>query len=87
MLEEGDDESIIGMLQSAYEGVTQKRAKKALKELRRTGFAELPAVRRTVDAPEVRTLAPDGDFYSQVMLPIRSVVLIASGELTTRRNN
>jgi len=74
MLEQGDDESVIGMLQSAYEGVTQKRAKKALKELKRTGFAELPAVRRTVDAPEVRTLAADGDFLfpSYVTDPQRS---------------
>ena len=58
-----DDEAIISSLKAAFDGVTDKRAKKALKDLRKLGIAELPTVRRTVDAPEVRTLAPDGDFF------------------------
>ena len=33
-----------------------------MKSLRDTGFAELPIVRRQVDAPDVKTLAPDGDW-------------------------
>jgi len=58
----GEDEVIINLLQTAFPGVTPKRAKRALKELRKKGSAELPIVRRQIDAPEVKTLAPDGDF-------------------------
>ena len=59
---ENDDE-LIALLEATFPGVTKKRAKKALKELRKNGEAELPIVRRQVDAPEVKTLAPDGDFF------------------------
>lgn len=58
-----NDDDLIYLLQSTFPGVTKKRAKKALKDLRKTGEAELPIVRRQVDAPEVKTLAPDGDFF------------------------
>ena len=59
---ENEDE-LIALLQATFPGVSNKRAKKALKELRKNGEAELPIVRRQVDAPEVKTLAPDGDFF------------------------
>ena len=59
---ENDDE-LVALLEATFPGVTKKRAKKALKELRKNGEAELPIVRRQVDAPEVKTLAPDGDFF------------------------
>ena len=58
-----DDEELIALLQATFEGTTKKRAKKAIKELRKDGVAELPIVRRQVNAPEVKTLAPDGDFF------------------------
>lgn len=58
-----DDEQLIQQIKIAFDGVTDKRAKKAVKQLRKTGQAELPTVRRKVDAPEVKTLAPDGDFF------------------------
>jgi hypothetical protein len=57
------DEELILLLQNVFEGVTEKRAKKALKDLRKKGTAELPVVRRQVNAPDVKTLAPDGDFF------------------------
>ena len=57
------DEELILLMQNVFDGVTEKRAKKALKELRKNGVAELPVVRRQVNAPEVKTLAPDGDFF------------------------
>jgi len=74
MLDEGKDEEIMVMLQAAYDGVTDKRAKKAIKELRKFGTAEIPAVKRSVDAPELKTLSPDGDFFfpSYVTDPQRS---------------
>jgi len=63
-IQEGkSDEDLIVLLQATFEGTTKKRAKKALKELRKDGETELPIVRRQVNAPEVKTLAPDGDFF------------------------
>ena len=63
-VQEGNsDEELILLLQNVFEGVTEKRAKKALKDLRKKGTAELPVVRRQVNAPDVKTLAPDGDFF------------------------
>lgn len=59
---EMDDELVL-LIQNIFPGTTPKRAKKAIKELRKTGVAELPVVRRQVNAPEVKTLAPDGDFF------------------------
>jgi len=56
------DEQIIELLKGTFPGVTTRRAKAALKTLRKKGVAQLPVVRRQVDAPEVKTLAPDGDF-------------------------
>ena len=58
-----DDDELIVLLQATFDGTTKKRAKKALKDLRKTGVAELPIVRRQVNAPDVKTLAPDGDFF------------------------
>jgi len=57
-----NEDQMISMLQKTFDGVTVKRAKKALSELADVGSAELPVVRRQVNAPEVKTLAPDGDF-------------------------
>jgi len=56
------DEGVVEILQLALEGVNDERAIKAVKELRETGSAELPMVQRQINAPEVLTLAPDGDF-------------------------
>ena len=56
------DDQIIELLKGTFPGVTTRRAKAALKTLRKKGVAQLPVVRRQVDAPEVKTLAPDGDF-------------------------
>jgi len=57
-----NEDQMISMLQKTFDGVTVKRAKKALAELADVGSAELPVVRRQVNAPLVKTLAPDGDF-------------------------
>jgi len=57
-----NEDQMVSMLQRTFDGVTVKRAKKALAELADVGSAELPVVRRQVNAPEVKTLAPDGDF-------------------------
>ncbi len=57
-----NEDQMVAMLQQTFDGVTVKRAKNALAELADVGSAELPVVRRQVNAPEVKTLAPDGDF-------------------------
>tara|TARA_R110000765_G_scaffold3045_5_gene9560 strand:+ start:2971 stop:5070 length:2100 start_codon:yes stop_codon:yes gene_type:complete len=57
------DNEITALIQAAFDGISTSRAKKALKDLKETGKAELPVVRRQIDAPEVKTLAPDGDFF------------------------
>jgi len=63
-IQEGtNDDDLVALLQATFEGTSPKRAKKALKELRKDGETELPVVRRQINAPEVKTLAPDGDFF------------------------
>ena len=56
-----NDEIVIQQMQAAVQ-VSEANAKKALEELRETGVAEVPTVRRQINAPEVKTVAPDGDF-------------------------
>lgn len=62
VMDGANDEEIVELLKTTFDGVTTKKAKKSLKELRKTGSTELPVVRRQIDAPEIKTLAPDGDF-------------------------
>ena len=68
------EEDMVNLLKQFFPGVTDKKAKKAIKQLAQTGTAELPIVRREVDAPDVKTLSPDGDFFfpSYVTDPQRS---------------
>ena len=44
ILEGGADDQLIQMLMGQFKGVTEKKAKKALKDLRKTGMAEFPVV-------------------------------------------
>lgn len=62
MSKENDDE-IIDMFLSVYPDSPRKRMKKALNDLRKTGQAEIPVVRQSVNHPYVETLSPDGDFF------------------------
>jgi|TARA_B110001452_G_scaffold247693_1_gene233913 hypothetical protein len=57
------DEEVEQVLMLSFEGLTKKKAKKAVQELRKKGVAQLPVVRRQVNAPEIKTLSPDGDFF------------------------
>ena len=57
------DNELVSTIQLVFPTVSTKRAKKAIKDLRKTGKAILPVVQRQIDAPEVKTLAPDGDFF------------------------
>ena len=69
-----DDEAIVGMIQTAFPSLSEKRAKRAIKELRKIGIAEIPIARTTVDCPVVHSCAPDGEviFPPYVTDPQRS---------------
>lgn len=58
-----DDEYLTVLMMNAFNGVTEEKAKNAIKELREIGETVLPIVRRQVNAPLVQTLSPDGDFF------------------------
>lgn len=74
ILDGSDDEVIVAMLQQASPDITPKRAKKAIAQLRKTGSADIPIPRLSVDCPIVHTCAPDGEvlFPSYVTDPQRS---------------
>ncbi len=57
------DEDVAALLITAFPSATEARAMRAIKDLRSDGVAELPVIRREIDAPQVKTLAPDGDFF------------------------
>ena len=58
-----DDSTILSMFAQAFPDVSAKRAKKALRDIRKTGEAEIPVPRTSVDCPIVHALAPDGDIF------------------------
>lgn len=61
---EGDsDDRVLQVMAQIFPTMSKKRGKKALRDLRKTGFAELPMVRRQVDCPCVLTLAPEYDVF------------------------
>jgi hypothetical protein len=59
------DDQVVAMLLQAFPGLKEKRARKALNDLRKVGVAEIPIKKRLVDRPCVKTLSPDGE----VILP------------------
>lgn len=62
MVMSGDsDDKLVQLMKQMFNGVSDKKAKKAIKSLRKTGFAELPIVRRSVDCPCVESRDPSGD--------------------------
>jgi hypothetical protein len=63
ILEGTDDAAVTALLQQQFQGVNAKRAKKALAQLRKTGAAELPVVRQSVNRPHVCAQAPDGEVF------------------------
>ena len=63
IIEGKNDDDIIKMLKSVYPDLVDKRAKKALKDLREKGTGEIPVSRLSVDRPFLQTCAPDGDVF------------------------
>ena len=61
ILDGSDDTGVIGMLKSVFPDLKDRRAKKAIEELRTKGTCELTVSRRDIDRPCIKTCAPDGD--------------------------
>lgn len=62
-LDEERDEESVEYLKTQFEFVNEKVAKRALKQLRKTGFAELPVAETSIDEPVVSTKAPDSEIF------------------------
>ena len=54
---------LVTLLMRVFDGLTESKAKKSIKELRKNGKTKIPIVKRQVNCPDVRTLAPDFDFF------------------------
>jgi len=69
-----DDEMLLDLIQQSFPDLSSKRAKKAIKDLRKMGVAEIPLPRQTVDSPVVYACAPDGEvmFPSYISDPQRA---------------
>jgi hypothetical protein len=64
MIKEGlYEDEFLTLLSQIFPSLSKKRAKAAMKDLKKTGEAMLPLVRRQVNAPTVTTQAPDFDFF------------------------
>jgi len=57
----GEEDAAVEMIASAYPEMMPKRIKQAVKDLARTGVAEVSVPRETVDCPVVHACAPDGE--------------------------
>lgn len=62
LADEEREEEVIEMLQSSFEAVNKKRAKKALKQLREFGVAEIPVVKGDINRPSMIAKCPRADF-------------------------
>jgi len=69
-----DDKMLLDLIQDSFPDLSTKRAKKAIKDLRKMGVAEIPLPRETVDCPVVYACAPDGEvmFPSYISDPQRA---------------
>ena len=74
LLDPNASEMALGLISQAYPALSGKRARKALKDLRIKGEAQIPIPRVTVDRPVVHSCAPDGEvlFPPYVSDPQRS---------------
>jgi len=68
------DADVVVALQQVFPSLSDRRAKKTVKDLRKTGVAEVSVSRQTVDCPVVHACAPDGEvlFPSYVTDPQRA---------------
>jgi hypothetical protein len=62
ILDGNSDEQLIDLLKSQFKGMTDKKCKKALRDLRKNGVAEFTIIRTSIDRPSVEDLDSDSDF-------------------------
>ena len=69
-----DDEMLINLIQESFPDLSLRRGKKAIKDLRKMGAAEIPLSRQTIDCPVAYSCAPDGEvmFPSYITDPQRA---------------
>jgi hypothetical protein len=69
-----DDEILLNLVKQSFPDLSPKRAKKSIRDLRKTGVSEIPLTRQTVDCPVVYACAPDGEvmFPSYISDPQRA---------------
>jgi hypothetical protein len=69
-----DDEMLLNLVKQSFPDLSPKRAKKSIRDLRKTGVSEIPLTRQTVDCPVVYACAPDGEvmFPSYISDPQRA---------------
>jgi len=81
-----DDEMLLTLIQQAFPDLSVKRAKKAIKDMRKMGMAEIPLARQTVDCPLVHSCSPDGEvlFPPYVSDPQRSPYIFWRTFLTSQ---
>ncbi len=74
LMDPNASEMALGLISQAYPALSAKRARKALKDLRTKGEAQIPIPRVSVDRPVVHSCAPDGEvlFPPYVSDPQRS---------------
>ena len=64
----------IEALRGAFDGVNEKRAKKALKQLRENGVAEIPVIVGDIDRPGVQAKCPRADIiYPSYTMDVKNV--------------
>ena len=67
-------EEAIEMLQSAFDGVNEKRARKALKQLRKNGVAEIPVVKEDINRPVISAKCPQSEIiYPSYTMDVKRV--------------
>ena len=86
IINESDDEMLLTLIQQAFPDLSPKRAKKAIKDMRKIGVAEIPLARQTVDCPIVHSCSPDGEviFPPYVSDPQRSPYIFWRTFLTSQ---
>ena len=86
IINESDDEMLLTLIQQAFPDLSPKRAKKAIKDMRKMGVAEIPLARQTVDCPIVHSCSPDGEviFPPYVSDPQRSPYIFWRTFLTSQ---
>ena len=74
LLDENREDEAIALFQSMFESVNERKAKSALKDLRKTGVMKLPVVKGDIDRPAIWDKDPSADvIYPSYTMDTRRV--------------